>query len=323
MMKFSHGERSLPHSISRGAFVAGLSTVPVALALPGVAQSDTIHAGGTFSDTFAEGFYADALHSFKKSGLDVDITQFANGPAQMTAVLGGALDIGLSDTVSLATAISKSAPFVVIAGAGMYRSAAPTTALCVPTNSALKTAKDLQGKTIAILGLHDVTEIGTWSWLERNGVSPDAVKFAEIPLPQVPGALDRGAVDAGILAEPFLSQSVGKTVRVLAYVFDSVAPQFYISAWFTSKAFYAQHQSQIKQFVNVIYQTAAWANTHRPESAVILSQVTKVPLATVQAMTRVTYGTALDPQLIDPVLAALYKYQVISRRLTAAEMSAT
>jgi NitT/TauT family transport system substrate-binding protein len=171
--------------------------------------------------------------------------------------------------------------------------------------------------------LHDVTEIGTWSWLERNGVSPDAVKFAEIPLPQVPGALDRGAVDAGILAEPFLSQSAGKTVRVLAYVFDAVAPQFYISMWFTSKAFYAQHQSQIKQFVNVIYQTAAWAKTHRPDSAVILSQVTKVPLPTIQAMTRVTYGTALDSQLIDPVLAALFKYQVISRRLTAADMSAT
>ncbi len=297
--------------------------MPIVGALPGVAQSEVIRAAGTFSDTFAEGFYADARGSFKQSGLNVEVTQFANGPAQMTAVLGGALDIGLSDTVSLATAISKGAPFVLVAGAGMYRSVAPTTALCVPLTSTIQSAKDLAGKTVAILGLHDVTEIGTWAWLDHNGVSPDAVKFTEIPLPQVPGALDRGAVDAGILAEPFLSRGENKSVRVLAYVFDVIAPQFFISSWFTSKTYYQKDSGQVKRFVDVIYQTAKWANTHRADSATILSQVSKVPLATVQSMTRVLYGTALEPQLIDPVLAALFKYQIIARRLTPADVSAT
>ena len=310
--------------IPRRTLLAGLAAGPLALPRPrrAAAQTPKIRAGGTFSDTFAEGFYANARGSFQQAGLAVEVIQFANGPAQMTAVLGGALEIGLSDTVSLGTAIAKGAPFVFIAGGGMYRSQAPTTALCVPLASAIETAADLVGKTVAVLGLRDVTEIGTWAWLERNGVRPEQVKFAEIPLPQVALALGRGAVDAGILAEPFLSQNKDKTVRVLAYVFDAVAPQFFISDWFTSKTYAAQNGASVRRFVEVVYDTARWANAHRAASAPILSNVTKIPLAIVQRMTRVTYGTALNPRLLDPVFAAMYRFRVIDHRLTTADVTA-
>jgi NitT/TauT family transport system substrate-binding protein len=279
-----------------------------------------IRAAGTFADTFAEGFFAVALDSFKKAGLDVEVAQFPNSPPQMTALLGGSLDIGTSDTVSLGTAIAKGAPFVLVAGGGLYNSQAPVTALCVPIASPIKTATDLIDKTIAVLGLHDLTEISTWAWLERNGVRSNQVKFTEIPLPQVPAALDRGTVDAGILAEPFLSQNKDKTVRVLGYVFDAIAPEFLISNWFTSKSFVAQNPTLVKRFVDVIYDTARWANTHHDESAPMLANVAKIPPSTVQRMTRSSFATSLDPRYIDPVFAAMYKYQVIDHKLTTADV---
>ena len=310
-------------AISRSAFLAGVAALPLALPRVSLAQSATLRVGSLFADAFAEGYYADALGTFKSAGLDVAITRFANGPAQMTAVLGGAIDIGISDTVSLATTISKGAPFVLIAGAGMYRSAAPTTALCVPLNSPIKSARDLEGKTVAVLGLHDITEIATWAWLERNGMKPDNVKFAEIPLLQVAGALDRGSVDAGILAEPFLSQNANKTVRVLAHIYDAIAPQFVVSNWFTAKAYAQANPSLVKRFVDVVYQSARWANVHPAESAAMLSQISKIPLATVQAMTRATFATSLDARLIDPVFASLFRYGIIDHRLTATDVSLT
>jgi NitT/TauT family transport system substrate-binding protein len=307
-------------SISRSTVIAGLAALPLT-ARPAFAQTVRLRVGSLFADAFAEGYYADALGSFKSAGLDVELTRFANGPAQMTAVLGGGIDIGISDTVSLGTTISKGAPFVLIAGASMYRAVAPTTALCVSVNSTIKNAMDLEGKTVAVLGLHDITEIGTWAWLERNGIKPEAVKFAEIPLLQMVGALDRGSVDAGILAEPFLSQNENKTVRVLAHVYDAIAPQFIVSNWFTSKTFYQQNTTLVKRFVDVVYRVARWANTHPAESAAMLSQVSKMPLSTVQGMTRATFGTSLDPRFIDPVFAALFKYNIIDHRLTATDVS--
>jgi ABC-type nitrate/sulfonate/bicarbonate transport system substrate-binding protein len=283
-------------SISRSTVIAGLAALPLT-ARPAFAQTVRLRVGSLFADAFAEGYYADALGSFKSAGLDVELTRFANGPAQMTAVLGGGIDIGISDTVSLGTTISKGAPFVLIAGAGMYRAVAPTTALCVSVNSTIKNAMDLEGKTVAVLGLHDITEIGTWAWLERNGIKP------------------------GILAEPFLSQNENKTVRVLAHVYDAIAPQFIVSNWFTSKTFYQQNTTLVKRFVDVVYRVARWANTHPAESAAMLSQVSKMPLSTVQGMTRATFGTSLDPRFIDPVFAALFKYNIIDHRLTATDVS--
>lgn len=309
-------------AILRRSLISGLSAATLASALPRrvIAQVPKIRTSGTFADSFAEGFYANSRDSFKKAGLDVEITQFPSSPPQLTALLGGSLDIGLSDTVSLGSAIAKGAPLVLIAGGGLYRSQSPVTALCVPLASPIKTAADLVGKTVAILGLHDLTEIATWAWLDRNGVRFDQVKFAELPLPQVAPALERGTVDAGILAEPFLSQNRDKTIRVLAYVFDALAPEFFISNWFTSRAYVAQNGPLVRRFVDVIYDTARWANTHHDDSAPILASVAKIPVTTVQGMTRSDFGTTLEPRLLDPVLAAMYKYHVIDRRLTSADI---
>jgi NitT/TauT family transport system substrate-binding protein len=308
--------------ISRRLAVSGIAGLPIALALPGQAQSKPIRAGATYADTTAEGWYASKLGSFEKAALDVEMTRFPNSGNTMTAVLGRALDVGNSDTFSLATAISKGAPFVIIAGGGMYRAQAPTTALCVPRNSPIKTARDLVGKTLGVLGLRGATEIGARAWLDRNGVNPDQVQYTEIPLPQIGAALQRGTIDAGILAEPFLSQNKEKTVRVLGNIFDAIASQFFISNWFTSKTFYRENQKLVERFVDVIYETANWANAHREQSAPILADVSKVPLATIEGMTRVTYGTSSDPAFINPVLAALYKYHSISRAMTAADVMA-
>jgi NitT/TauT family transport system substrate-binding protein len=308
--------------ISRRLAVGGIATLPVALALPARAQSKPIRVGATYADTTAEGWYASKLGLFEKASLNVEMTKFANSGTTMTAVLGRALDIGVSDTFSLATAISRRAPFVIIAGAGMYRTQAPTTALCVPLDSPIKTAKDLVGKTVGVLGLRGATDIGTHAWLDRNGVKPEEVRYTEIPLPQAAPAIRRGTIDAGILAEPFLSQNKDKTVRVLGNIFDAVAPEFFIANWFTSRAFYQQNQKLVERFVDVVYQTANWANAHHEQSAPILSDISKVPLATIEGMIRVAYGTSTNPALIDPVLTALYKCKFIDHTMSAADVVA-
>jgi NitT/TauT family transport system substrate-binding protein len=311
------------HVLSR-RWLLGCVAAGCALAFPRRARSQTpvIHAGATFADGFAELFYADALGTLKKSALDVVITKFPSGPTMMPALLGGSLDVGISDTVSLGTAIAKGAPFVLIAGAGLHRSSAPEDALCVAIDSPIKTPHDLIGKTVGVLGLHGITEIALWSWLDRNKIEADRLSFVELPLTQMAGALERGTVAAGFLAEPFLSQNRDKTVRVLSVPFDAIAPQFLISSWFTSRPYLQANRELVARLVDVIYETARWANAHQHLSAPILAGVAGVPVATVLATTRIAYGTSLDQRLLDPVFGAMYKYGVIPRPLTAAEVSA-
>ncbi len=70
-------------------------------------------------------------------------------------------------------------------------------------------------------------------------------------------------------------------------------------------------------------QTAEWANTHRRESAEILLRYTKVTPEVASKMTRATYGTALDPSLLQPVILKAQKYGAFQRPVSAADLTWT
>ena len=278
-----------------------------------------IGVGG--ADTFAEGFYATDLGIFKKAGLNVEMTVFNQGAAIATAVAGHAIDVGISNTVNLAVAIAHGAPFLFVAGAGMYTAAAPTTVLMVPKNSPLRVPKDLEGKTIAVTALKDLTEVGTRAWLDRTGVDAATIKFTEIPMSQMPANLTRATVDAAVVGEPWLS-ATRDTLRTFATFYDAIAPRFLIANWFASADYYKKNAELVRRLVDAIYETARWANAHHVESAAILAKWAKLDPATIAGMGRCAYATALDPRLLEPVFNAMYKYEAIDKRLTVADVVA-
>ncbi len=284
------------------------------------ADAAAVRIGVGSADTFAEGFYATDMGFFTKAGLGIDMQLFTSGGAILVAAGGNALDIGLSNTGNLADAIAHGAPFTLIAGAGMYTAANPTVALTVAANSPLRKPADLVGKTIAVTALKDLTEIGTRAWLARNGVDPASVKFVQLSMGQMAAGLDRGTFDAALIAEPNLSAALGKTVRVFAKPYDAIGPQFLIANWFSTTDYVKRNPDVIRRFVGAVYDTARWANANHAASGKILAKWAQMDPVTVGAMGRCAYATSLDPKFLDPVLAALYQYGAIDRKLTAADL---
>lgn len=308
----------------RRSFVPSLAAALAAPALPASAQTPgpAIRAGCGVADTTAEAYYAADLGLFTKAGLNVAVTPYPSSGQVMTGVAGNAIDIAVSNTGILADAIRHGAPFVVIAGGGMYSSKAPNGALCVAKNSTIKSAKDLDGKIVAVPTLKDLTEVICRSWIDQNGGDSGRVKIIEFPMSQMGAALDRGNVDAALLAEPWLSSSRRRNTEVLAYAYNAVARDFMVQLWYASADFYRNNTALVKRFAAVINDSARWANAHQAESASILARWSHADLATIQGMTRCRYATSLDPRLIDPVLQALYKYKTIDRPITAEELLA-
>lgn len=301
-----------------------LRALGAVLAVPARASGqidNPIRIGVGGADTFAEGFYATDLGIFKKTGLNVEMTLFNQGAAIATAIAGNALDVGISNTVNLALAIAHGAPFRIIAGAGMYSADAPTTVLLVPKSSTLQRPKDLEGKTIAVTALKDLTEVGVRAWLERNGVDAGKIKFTEIPMAQMPANLVRTTVDAAVVGEPWLSAS-HDTLRTVATFYDAIAPRFLIADWFSTADYVSKNTAQVRRLVDAVYETARWANAHHAESGASLAKWAKIDPATTASMGRCAYATALDPRYLDPVFAAMYKYDAIDRRLTVGDVVA-
>jgi NitT/TauT family transport system substrate-binding protein len=72
----------------------------------------------------------------------------------------------------------------------------------VVKDTAIKTGKDLEGKTVGTLALRS----GAQAWVDKTGGDPQKVKRVETPMPQGPQAVASGRVDAFQTTEPFRTQ---------------------------------------------------------------------------------------------------------------------
>ena len=244
------------------------------LMVPGAARAQTpavlhVATGGKESD--AQVYYAQDLGYFAKAGLNVDIATMANGAAIAAAVAAGALQIGSSNILAIATAHQKGLPFVFIAPGGQYRDTVPTTQVVTALNSPIRTGKDLNGKTIGSISLRALDQFSVMAWIDQNGGDSSTVKFVEIPTAEMPAALDRGTIDAAQMAEPFLSANRGK-VRLLGRSYGAVAKQFLIAGWFARTDWIAQNADVVKRFNDAIAQTAQWANAYPAKAADIIEK---------------------------------------------------
>jgi ABC-type nitrate/sulfonate/bicarbonate transport system substrate-binding protein len=314
------GRRWLRFSMIALALAIGTLTSPT---VTGAQTLATLKVAATANDTFAEAYYALDMGFFKKEGLDVNLQTFANGAAVSTAVAGGAADVGISNPVGLAGAFSHGAPFTLVAGGGMYATSAPTTVMCVAKDSPLRSAKDFEGKTIAVSGLKDLTQLGAVAWLSQHGADTSKIRFVEIPFAEMGPALQRGTIDGAVISEPSLTSALDKgEVRVFAKVFDAIAPQFLIGAWFTTTPFAQKNPELIKKFEAAIYDAARWANKNHDASAAILAKYSKIDAETAHRMTRCVYADSLTARIVQPPLDLAYKNNVLDKAIAAGAMIA-
>ena len=291
--------------IARVLFAAIVST-----AAPAVGQAPaTLTLSTNPIDSGAEVYYADDLGYFAKAGLNVTIQPGANGAAIAAAVAGNAVDIGYADVGTLAKAHTRGVDFTIIAPAALWDSSAPVNVLLVAKNSPIRSAKDLNGKTIAVPGLGTAASFVVFAWLDANGADSSTVKFIELPYSAMPAAIEAGRVDAAHVAEPFLSVAK-EHARAFASADDTLGKQYLRTVWFARTSWAAAHPDLVARFVSAMRQTALWANDKRnyAKSGAILVQHAKIDPALVASMTRARYGLSLDPALLQPEIELNAKY---------------
>jgi NitT/TauT family transport system substrate-binding protein len=147
--------------------------------------------------------------------LALDFQPMQSTSATAAAMVSNFVDIGYGTIDTLAELHQKGIPLVSIA-AGVeyvYPATQKSGALVVPATSTIHQAKDLNGKTISTPSLHSLSTVVTSAWLDRNGGNSSSVKFVEVPFPAIPAALEAGRIDAGYLAEPFITNGRAEQPR--------------------------------------------------------------------------------------------------------------
>jgi NitT/TauT family transport system substrate-binding protein len=278
------------------------------------AQANTaIRVGIQPVEAAAAVYYARDMGFFANAGLGVDIQPMQNTPAIAAAIASNAIDIGFITVDVLAALHEKSIPIVAIAPANEYES--PTTlrtnALVLAANSPVQQAKDLNGKTIAVAGLHTLSETAARVWIDRNGGDSTTVKFVELPFPGMSAALASDRVDGAWVVEPFIGAAT-KSGRVLAYGFDGVSKHFINAVWFADPTWANAHVDAVRRFASAMHVTAIWANKNQVKSGELLAKYTSIDPGVVAVMARVHYPEQMTAALMQPLIDASAKYQGFS-----------
>jgi NitT/TauT family transport system substrate-binding protein len=274
---------------------AARAAAPVRLAAPAL-------------DATALIFYANELGFFKNVGLDVELQALANGEAVTTALTGGAVDIGCSQAVSVFIAFKRGLPIAIVASGGMQT---PTAGVFfVPKDSTAQSGRDLDGKTIACVGIKGLAQFGTQAWLDKTGGNSTSVKFIELSGAQIAVALADNRIDGAFVPEPFVTAS-RKVARAVANPMEAIAPTFLSAPHVAMLPWARAHQDEVRKFQAAIRETAIFANKNHDRTAEILVRVAHADPSLVRASVRAEYGERLDPAQLQPLINTTAKYAAI------------
>ena len=281
-----------------------------ALALPAPARSaalQPLRVGILGGDATAEPIYGQQSGIFARHGFDAQIGNSGGGAAVVAAVLGGSLDVGFSNVVSVAAAQLRGLPIAMLAPAAIYVAREPDVWLAKARGSTLRTGADLAGKIIAVTSLNGLLSVGASAWIDTTGGDAKKARFVELPLSEMAAALKQGRVDAAMLSDPLFTEARAD-VEVLGDAFSAIAPRFLLGAWVVSKTWADANLATARRIAAAFRDTARWANANRPATAKMLAAHGKLDPRTVQIMARSTYGIDVTAVLLTPPLAASQRY---------------
>jgi NitT/TauT family transport system substrate-binding protein len=303
---------------------SALALASSALLAPSLAAAQTttaITVAGVPEDSITPVLWAQQSGIFTRNGLNVNVQPQNSGSAIASGVAGGSYQIGKSSLTSLIAAHGRGIPLMLVAPAGLWDTKNPTIQMIVRSDSNIRKPADLDGKTIAVSSLSDLYAVSIKAWVDQNGGDAASLKLIEMPISAVPPAIEQGRVDASALTFPQLQEALdSKKVRVIGMPYDAVAKEFLYAAWFTTSEYAQKNPQLVGAFARSVREASIYANAHHAETVPLLAKFTGMSAAEISGARRASYGTTLDPKLIQPVIDTCAKYKLVRTAFDARDI---
>jgi NitT/TauT family transport system substrate-binding protein len=211
--------------------------------------------------------YAQKANLFAQHGLQVDIAAMTSGATVYAAVLGGAAQFGSGNLFSVFAAHARSVPLRIIAPISLYTTDNADTLLIVRKDGPIRSARDLNGKTIGVGSVRDSDDFATRGWVGMNGGDGQSLRAVELPAAQQTVALDAERIDASVVRPPFLTVAMASgKYRILGKPFDAIGPRFLLSCWVATADYIAKNAVTVAAFVAALTEAARYTNAHPAET---------------------------------------------------------
>jgi NitT/TauT family transport system substrate-binding protein len=302
--------------LRRSSFFTALASSSIATALPRAVRGQSLtklRAASVLVQLYGQPYFVADAGAFAKIGYDMDVTTVTNGPAVAAAMVGGSVDLGVIDLISAASAMAKGLPLQMLASSAVYRSSEAWQVIAVAKDAPFKTARDLEGHTMAMVSIAGLALASVRGWLRQNGADPAKVNFVEFQQPAMAAGLARKTFDAVFIGEPFIAfdKNGANEMRVIGHPLDSIGKDFVVTSWFSTRSWFDADHERARHVIAAIGDTARWANAHRAATSDILARQGSLDPKLLRGMVRSDYATTTTAATLQPMLTSGFTEKLI------------
>ncbi len=219
---------------------------------------------------------------FKAENLDIHLAPLAGGTDIITQTATGNFDVGLGGLgVATFNALAKKIGITVVAP--LHSETPPVTTPLVVSKKAYESGQfhavaDLKGKKVSINAAGSATEYWLARALEKGGLKLSDVQVENVAFPDVPAALENGAISAAMLGEPVVTQAKDKGQIVV--LSDDFISGFFPTIVLYNTTFAQQKKGPAQGFMNAYIKACRdlQGNSFKTDAiATIIEKYTHVP----------------------------------------------
>jgi NitT/TauT family transport system substrate-binding protein len=170
---------------------------------------------------------------FQQEGIDLEFVSFASASEMMPALATGQVDISsIAGNPAAWNAIARGVKFKVVLDKGSFYGGYGDQHVVIRRElyerGRGQRIEDLRGLSIAITppGKGTVSACALAAGLQRVGLTLDDVNIQPLPFPDMVAAFANGAVDAGMVSEPFLAEVLRQGTGVKVFSVGDLYPGF-------------------------------------------------------------------------------------------------
>lgn len=252
---------------------------------------------------------------FAKHGLDVQLSTSSAGAAMLPAVSTGDLNFAVGNPLSVITAVNKGLDMKIATGFSNSKATGnDINGVVVRADSGINTFADLAGKTTSVNALKTQGDLTIMESAAMAGGDPKALKFSEMPFPDMEAQLERKNVDAVWLPEPFLSKALANPAyKLLGYPNQKAIPGLPTMVTFTSGKFAQEKPEVVAAFKAAVTETLAAAEADQTGAKALLPAFMKMDATVASKLKMETWDGTVPNDQLTKLAALAAKHSFISK----------
>lgn len=259
---------------------------------------------------------------FEEENLSVETQEFAGGAEILPAVQSGDLQFGFSNTTSMLIAASQGLPVRIVAQ-GVQEAEEEENAwahIWVREDSDIETAQDLEGRTISLNTLQNITEVTARYSLEQLGADNSELSFVEVPFPEANAALEQGDVDAIYVVEPFDTIARQSGARPIVAPLHATEPSLTVATYFAMQDYIDGNEDVVERFQSAMNRSLEYAAENPEAVRETLGTYTRIPEDLIPEVRLAQWSTDLNQPSIELMGELSVQYGLIDEAPNVEEM---